>query len=228
MEQTDLSLKESVNSAVLAAQNIKVNNNDDYEVAGNARKELKYTLKNINAYWEPKINQAFQLHKSLVASKKEMTDPLDKADRIIDQKMGDYRREQERIRQEAERERRRIEEEARKAAEEAQRLLDEASQKDELDQEDVEILQLAQADLDKAVSVVAPVVQAPAKVQGISVRKVWRARVVDDAAVPVSVAGVCIRPIDTAALNKLAVASSGGFRCPGVEFYQEEISQVRL
>jgi hypothetical protein len=230
MENAELTLRTSVSGAVEAANRIIVKCLEDYEAAGNARKNIKYTLKQIAEYWEPKKDQAFKLHKSLVAAEKEMTAPLEQADKIIDSRMGEYRREQERIRQEEERERWRREEEARKAAEEAARLAAEAGQKDELDDDDCELLRMAQADVERAELAVdaAPPLGAPLKMQGISVRKVWKARVVNDALVPVSVAGIVIRPIDQSALNKLAAASSGRFECPGVAFYQEEVSQVRI
>ena len=220
-----------------SASNLLVLTNDDYDAAGNARKGIKYTMKQITDYWAPKKDQAFQLHKSLVAAEKEMLDPLNKADKIIDQRMADYRREVERQRIEAERERqrllaeqRRLEEEARQKAEEAQRLINEARQKDELDDDDVEILHIAQAEAAQAEqAIVAPVdvfVPDQAKTQGISVRKTWKARVVAEYKVPVAVAGVTIRPIDQSALNKLAALSEGKAECPGVEFYQEESTRV--
>jgi vacuolar-type H+-ATPase subunit I/STV1 len=229
-ENTELTLKSDAEIALCAAKSMTVLTNNDFVDAGNARKEIKQTMKNINAYWDPKTDQAFQLHKSLVAAKKEMITPLEQADKLIEQKMGEYRREIERQRMEAERERLRLEEEARAAAAEAQRLVDEASQREELDDDDVEILQLAQKDvtLAEALADSAPLAPPPIKMQGISVRKLWRARIVDPAKVPISIAGIVIRPIDQSALNKLAIASSGGFECPGVEFYQEESTQVRL
>ena len=235
----ELTLKKDVSIALQNATKTEVLSNEDYDAAGNARKEIKYTLKQIANYWAPKKDQAYQLHKSLVAAEKEMTDPLNRADKIIDQRMGDYRRKVEIARQEAERERqrqeaetRRLEAEAAAKAAEVQRLADEAAQKEELDDEDVQILQMAQAEAVKAEQsvVIMPDVYVPpaAKVEGISVRKIWKARIVDDSLVPVSVVGVMLRPVDMSALNKLAVASKGGFNCPGVEFYQEESTQVRL
>lgn len=225
MENNELSVK--VNGAVQAANNVTVKSDIDYSNAGNIRKELKYTLKQIKDYWEPKKDQAFQLHKSLVAAEKEMTQPLEQADKIIDTRMGEYRREQERIRQEQERERRRIEEEARHAAEEAARLAAEAAEKDELDDDDVEILCMAQADLERTQSIadVAPIISAPVTMQGISVTKTWKSRVINDALVPVMVGRTMLRPIDMGELNKLARA---GVDVPGVEFYQEESTRVRL
>ena len=230
VENNELVLKSEATGVLNAAMSITVMSQHDYEYAGNQRKEIKSVLKNINDYWDPKVNQAYQMHKTLVASKKEMTAPLDRADQIIDTKMGNYRREVERLRIVAERERLRVEAEARKAAEEAQRLLDEASQKDELDDDDVAILQMAQADLHNAelLTDVAPVVPESAKMQGITVVKTWKARITDESIVPVAIMGAVIRPVDLSALNKLAAFSGGKVICPGVEFYQEESTRVRL
>jgi hypothetical protein len=107
--------------------------------------------------------------------------------------------------------------------------LAEASQKEELDDDDVEILRMAQAEAERAefFADAAPT-PAPVKMQGITVRKIWKARIINEALVPIRVAGIVIRPIDQSALNKLAVASSGGFECPGVEFYSEEQTVVRI
>lgn len=225
---SETELKTNTQTALEIASRTVVLCDEDYTSAANARKEIKDVSNKIKAYWTPKKDQAYQLHKSLVAAEKEMLKPLEDADKQIDARMGEYRREVERKRQEAERERRRVEEEARRAAEEAQRLLDEASQKDELDDDDVEILRMAQAEVERT-QVVEPVyIPQAVKVDGISVRKVWKARIINDALVPISIAGVMLRPVDQSALNKLAVASKGGFACPGVEFYQEENTQVRL
>ena len=222
-----MALRSEAISALDIANGIVVQTQEDYELAGNARKEIKNTLKNMNIYWDPKVNQAYQMYKTLGASKKEMTTPLDQADKIIDNKMGIYRKEQDRLRYEAMQEQRRIEEAARKAAEEAQRLLTEASRKDELDEDDVEILQLAQAEITQ-IAQAAPIIPESAHMQGISVQKKWKARVVNELLVPVAIMGAVIRPVDLSALNKLAAFSGGKVICPGVEFYQEESTRVRL
>jgi hypothetical protein len=226
MDTTDTTLKQETEIALMTAQNMMVKCDADYIAAGNARKELNNAIKKISDYWDPKVNQAYQMHKTLVASKKDMTTPLEQADRLIDQRMGEYRREQERIRMEAERERQRREAEARRAAEEAQRLLEEASQQEELDDDSAEILQMAQNDIVMAEMAVDSIVVAPVvKMQGINVRKVWKAKVVNDTLVPVMVGRLLLRPINMSTLNDLAKT---GIDVPGVEFYQEEISVVKL
>jgi hypothetical protein len=57
--------------------------------------------------------------------------------------------------------------------------------------------------------------------EGISLRRRWKARVVDSSKVPSEFAGITLRPIDQTALDRLAAASEGKARVPGVECYQD-------
>jgi len=230
MNNDELNLKSSADHALAQAKSMVVTSQVDYEMAGNVRKDIKAMVKSIQSYWSPKKKQADQLHKSLVQAEKDMVTPLESADKLIDTAMTAYRKEIERQRYEAERERQRIEAEARKAAEEAAKLAVEASGKEELDDEDCEILMMAQTQAENLALLADSVNEAPqaAQMQGISVRRAWKARITNPALVPVSIAGIVIRPIDESALNKLAVTSKGTFWCPGVEFYQEESTMVRL
>lgn len=229
-ELTETQVKQSVNEALIIAQNRIVQSQDDYQEAGNARRYIKDALNKISDYWTPKKEQAYKLHKSLVAAEKEMKEPLEKADKAITSRMEEYRREVERQRREAEEAQRKAEEARRRAEEEARRLAEEAAQKEELDDEDIEILQMAQAEAEQAQSIAEAVQVVPedTKADGISVRRKWKARVVKEYQVPIAVAGITIRPIDQSALNKLAAISKGQLECPGVEFYQEETTAVRL
>ena len=230
MNNDELNLKSYADHALAEAKTMTVQSQQDYERAGNVRKDIKAMIKNIQSYWKPKKDQAYQLHKSLVQAEKDMITPLDAADKLIDSHMTTYRKEIERQRYEAEQARLRAEAEARRAAEEAQRLIDEAAQKESLDDDDAEILMIAQEDVTTKIAAyesIQPIPEA-AKMQGITVTKTWKARIVDPSIVPVSIAGIMIRPIDESALNKLAVTSKGAFECPGVEFYQEESTRVRL
>lgn len=221
-------LREEASAALtIAEEGRSILNERDFVNAGNFLKVIKERKDRIVAYWKPKKEQAQALHKSLVAAEKELLEPLEKADAIIRRGMLDYQKEQDRIREEAERERRRLEEEAARKAEEARRLVEEANRKEELDEDDVSILLLAEAESQAAVAQVVPPPPPPAKVAGISKTTIWKARVVDDKVVPVSVMGIMIRPIDQTALNKLAMLSKGESQIPGVEFYPDDRLNVR-
>ena len=54
VENNEMVLRSEAISSLDVAKGIIVKSNEDYELAGNARKEIKNTLKNIKAYWEPK------------------------------------------------------------------------------------------------------------------------------------------------------------------------------
>lgn len=227
---TEMEVRQTASQALEIAQSRIVQTNEDYQEAGNARRYIKEALSKISDYWTPKKEQAYKLHKSLVAAEKEMKQPLEKADKTITSRMEEYRLEIARRQREAEEAKRKAEEIRRRAEEEARRLAEEAAQKEELDDDDVELLQIAQEELEQSESLVDSVDYVPVetKAEGISVRKKWKARVVKEYKVPIAVAGITIRPIDQSALNKLAVLSKGDCDCPGVEFYQEESTMVRL
>lgn len=243
MSDNETILRENALTVREAAAAVVITDKHAYEEAGFLRREIKAAVNKIIDYWKPLKDAAYAQHKALVAREAEMLTPLKEADKAVEGRMLDYYREQERIRIEAERERqrneaeaRRREEEARRAAEEAARLAEEAARAQdetgEIDEDTVEILTMAQAQADMAAAAVediAPVYIPPTpKAYGMAVKKVWRARVVDPARVPVEIAGMVIRPIDEKMLNKLAVTSQGKFVCPGVEWYQEEQTAVRL
>ena len=74
----------------------------------------------------------------------------------------------------------------------------------------------------------APVLVAePAKAAGTTINKRWKARVVDETAVPAYVNGMELRKINQSALDALARMSKGEASIPGVEFYQDTTISVR-
>lgn len=65
------------------------------------------------------------------------------------------------------------------------------------------------------------------KLGGTHVRKVWKARIVDEDAVPVKMGNIIIRPVDMKVLNQFAKYYEGQAKVEGVEFYQESSVVVR-
>lgn len=243
MNDNEITLRDTVMTCKDSAESVIVKNPADYDSANWMRREIKATIAKITDYWKPLKDAAYAQHKAIVARESEILTPLKEADKTVETRMLVWWREQERIRLEAEREQarqaaemRRREEEARRAMEEAARLAAEAAMEQddtgEIDEDTMNILQLAQAQVNAtsaAVDAVEPVyVPSAPKAFGMSVKKVWRARVVDANAVPIEVAGIVVRPVDEKLLNKLATTSQGKLKCPGVEFYQEEQTAVRL
>jgi len=79
--------------------------------------------------------------------------------------------------------------------------------------------------IEQAAMVAAPVIQvAPVapKVAGVSVRKTWKARVVDQTKVPRE-----FMSVNEKALDAYAKATCGKMPVGGVEFYQQESMAVR-
>jgi hypothetical protein len=175
---------------------------------------VKAQRKTLDEFFDPGIKKAHELHKGLVAQKKQFTDRLDTAEAAGKRAMLAFDQEQARIREE---ERRRL-----------QAIADEQARKERerLEKEAVRLkTPEKQAErLEQAAAVAAPVVQvaeAP-KAEGASTRKIWKARVVDVALVPRE-----FMIVNEKALDAMAKATKGATPVAGVEFYAEEVMAIR-
>lgn len=119
-----------------------------------------------------------------------------------------------------ERARREAEEEARRRQqEEADRLLAQAIQSQENGDDHGAAVGMAMAEMVEEMQ--PPEIIETAKAVGTSVSKSWKARVVDETAVPAYANGLEIRKINLAALNSIARMTKGTAKIPGVEFFEE-------
>lgn len=216
-------VKAEVTGLAQVAQTYTVKTQQQLDSAGQELVRIKTVRKQVDDLFDPIVKQAHAAHKEAVASKKKLTDPLDSAERQIKLAISQYAIEQERkAREEQARIRAEAEERARK---ERERLEAQALKAIEQGKEEK-----AEALIEKAETVpvltriVAPSYQAPS---GVSTRKTWKARVVDDSKVPINFAGVLIRPIDLAALNRMATMTKGPSQIPGVEFYEDAVVSAR-
>jgi len=211
-------LQQETNLAVIKASELAITDNKSFELAGAMLVELKTYAKRVEEYWAEPKKSAYKAWKDICAKEKAMLDPLEKAEKTIKTKMGEYQRQQEAkeraIREELERRQR----------EEAERLMKEAEEKEAAGDILGADLAMAQAEMVETSSPVAVIQQAAS---GVSSRKVWKARVIDESQVPVEVAGIVIRPVDLSALNNLAKATKGKAKIAGVEFYEDYIMSAR-
>lgn len=164
------------------AREIMVRSQEDLSLANAFLQDIKRLAAKITGTFDPQIAQAHSLHKSLLAQKRKFLDPLDEAERILKPKIADYLAEEDRKRLEAERARWRAEEEARRIAEKAvdrAQILDEKGEKTKAD----EIIEKAYSKANAILSAAPEVPEAP-KVDGISLREVWKFEVVNAAAIP--------------------------------------------
>jgi hypothetical protein len=178
-------------------------------------KAIKTRRSEVVSFFADTKNKAHAAWKAIVAQEKSFTDRLDDAEKKIKRAVMDYDREQEAIRQA---EQRRLQAEADEAARRERERLEKQAAK-------LKTEARREAVLEQAAQVVAPVVQVAAaapKVEGVSVRKIWKARVVDVAKVPRE-----FMVVNDRALDSYAKATKGAVQVAGVEFYQDESMAVR-
>jgi hypothetical protein len=207
-EQTD-TIKAEVAEVVTTAKAMQVSTPGQYQGAADFLKAIKAAQQKVTAHYAPMKEAAHKAHKAITTQEAESMKPLTDAEGAIKRAMLAYQQEQEAIRQQ---EQRRLQAEADAAAKaEQDRLLKlAASRKTEAKQEEYR---------EAAAAVVAPVVHvAPVVpvVAGQSIRKTWKARVVDVALVPRE----WMTP-NMAALESFAKATKGAVPVAGVEMYEE-------
>ena len=199
------------------AASIVIQSDEDYAAASTFARNIKSAQKKVKDYWEPMRVSTYNAYKSVTDHKKQMTDPLDKAESIIKRKMSVYQMEVERKRREEEERLRRL------AQEEMDRKLAEAAKAEA--KGDVYGAEFAMAEAEAIDNMAAtmtyqPVSQKPA---GISHTKSWEIKSIDLRKLPDEFNGVALKIPDTKAIMNLIKASKGSIQIPGVEF-EETIS----
>lgn len=211
-------VEEEVQYALTIASKLVVTNTEEEKFAVEFCKILKAGQDRVGQEFDQGVDDAYALYKSLYAQRGKYLEPLKQAEKDVKNRIKDYRLEIERVRAEEERR-------ARLAAEaslkkEQEKLLDEAAKA------------LETGDLNKAtilsnqstsMEVGGVFVQSKAvKQEGMSVRKSWKARVVDVNAIPRQ-----FLIVDEKALNAYAKEHGANAKVAGVEFYEDSIISVR-
>jgi hypothetical protein len=181
------------------------------------RQALGELLKRIDDFFAPFCDLAFKLHRALTARRAEVKAPIEAIDTKLRNAITAYKAEEDRRRRADEQ---RIAEERRRAEE--ARLAAEAAA---LEQAGDHVL--AAAVLETALEAPAPVVVLPdvtRGVEGLSFRKVWRWRYLNDdkerALQLIPREFLCV---DEAKLTKYANAMRESAKVPGISFWAEEI-----
>lgn len=222
MERETKEVAKEVTAMVEWANGLAVRNASDYKLAYEQIRNIKAARKRWTDYWGPLKAKAHAAWKEVVAKEKEGTDVCDRAERMAKQKADAWRFEEER---KAEEERRRLQAIAdEKARRERERLEKEAAK--------LKTPELKEERLEQAAAIEAPVVEiaAPVEVEGVAIRKVWKARLVDmdkliAAAGPGTVAASLLAFNEKAA-NAFARSTKGNVKVDGIEFYEERITSV--
>lgn len=212
-------LKTAGIAAITEAKNLKIESQQDYERAAAFLTEIKRRAKQMKDYWKPTKEAAKAAHAQVCQREKEMLAPLEEAEKEIKKSMAGYQLAVEIARVQAEQEAKKLQQEER------DRLLQEAAEAEKAGNVQGAMLNMAMAEMVEDMKAPAAVQFEQAK--GTSTRKKWRARVVDEKAVPAYCGDMEIRRIDQSALDRLASMSKGTAQIPGVEFYQETIISAR-
>ena len=218
----EAALVERGSEVVERAKAMVITSHEEYKAAADMLLGIKAQIKAVKDYWKEPKETAAAAHKKIVAREKAMLDPLTFAETAIKSGMASFQRKMEE-------ERRRAEAEAkRKQMEEAERLLREAAEADANGNKAEAEIGLAMAEM---VQDMAPAVAADVKkpeAEGTGVRKVWKARIVNEFKVPAYMGQFELRKIDMSVLNGIARTTKGTAEIPGVEFYEDVTIAARM
>ena len=210
-------LGREVSAAELRAMALTVSDDMSYQAAGDLARKIKAMQKTVKDYWEPVRAAAKKAYDGVLGKKKEMLEPLEKAEAILKRKMGDYAMEQQRRAREEEARRRREAEAA------AQSKLEEAIVAEADGDAAAAEYAMAEAEVyDNYAATIEGTAKKP-KATGVSMAKAWKITAVDPGKVPCTIHGVEIRPVDQKAVMRLIRASKGTIIIPGIR-YEEDVS----
>ena len=213
-------IKDDVTNVERMASEIVIKSDEDLQRAVDFVKTIKESASKVTEFFKPMKDSAYKAHKSVCDREKGMLKPLQMAEKEVKGKIGEWTREQDRIRLEKEAEmRRQAEAESARKLEEAARLEAEGKKEEaEAAFQDAQYIEEASKNM--------TVIAAAPKANGIYTQKAWEITDVDAAKVPVEIRGIEIRPVDTSAVMKLIKMSKGKVVIPGITY--KETTQVSV
>lgn len=220
-EQAEKQMTTVVTGLEAAANNLVIDSDERYNQAAAFLQRIKTQQKTVTDFFEPLRKATKAAYDSVLSRKKDMTTPLDKAEKVIKGKMGEYQRKAEQARREQEEKLRRAAEAEREKAFTA--AVTAEAQGDMLGAE----MALAEAEVMDDAAAVATVHLAAPKAKGISSRKGWEITGIDPDKVPVSLNGMVIRPVDEKAVMALIKASKGTIQIPGITYRETAIISAK-
>ena len=203
------------------AEAVVVASGADFEDAGLFLKQIKQAQKQVKDYWEP-LRVSAKKSYDVLNHRKEMIEPLEKAEKIVKVKVNEYSAEQERKRREQEEAMRRL------AQAEIDRHLNEAAEAEANGDAVGAEYAMTEAEMMEGVSIAGGVQHQTPKVKGISQSKTWEIceSECDWSKVPVSLVGIELRPVDKAAVLRLIKMSKGQVEIPGIKFRETYTTSV--
>ena len=215
-DQVDEAKIENQTTAITRrAAELTIDSAAEYADAAQFLKDCRAVVKEIDATFATLIKDAHTLHRNLIGKRDYHREPLQLAEREIKQRMGRWSSEQERIRVEREQaERKRLAQEA------EDRRLAEAETLEATGQAEA-----ADALIEAPPPPPPPVVirTSVPKTKGISVRKVWKYRIVDFKLIPHE-----YLTVDEKKIGAVVRALKENAKIAGVEVYSEDSTSVKV
>ena len=198
------------------SKSLTVHSDEDANVATDFIRGLKKIEDEVKGFFKEPKAEAHKIHKEIVNAEKTVLEPLTEANNRVRGLIEAYTVEKQKAIEA------KLREEEAGREKEAEKLLKEAEAHREAGDEFTSIVKE-----ETALSLLeTPEVEAT-KIDNLSLRTTWKARVIDNSKVPIEVRGMEIRPVDMKILNQLARTSKGKLSIPGVEFYQEVSTRIR-
>jgi hypothetical protein len=211
-------LQAEVAPVVARAAGVVVSTPEQYEDASGFLASIKGAQKRVKEWFVEPVGNAHKAWKALTQRRADVLAPLEEAERAVKRKLVDYAAEQERIRAA---EQARLQAEADERARRKREAAEKAAAK-------LKTPELREQRLAEAATIAAPVVTVAAdtpKVQGQSIRKVWRARVIDPHA---AVEALLALPdwttyikVSQGELDRFAGRTKGAVKMAGIEWFEE-------
>lgn len=213
----DTQLRSEIVQLTDIVSELNIVSREEYEAAVFLGRGLKQKMADVTAFFKPMKKAANDAHKQVCSRENAMLEPLKKAESILKAGVSKYLAMEERKRMEAE------EAARKKAHEEAERKLEEAIAASEAGNEAVAKTAIEEAEFAESMSRSITVQANNTKIAGAVSSKAYEIVSVDEAAVPIVLNGVNIRPVDTKAVMRLIKESGGSIQIPGIA-YQETVS----
>lgn len=214
--EKEAEIQEAVSMVEVQARQIVITTDAEYEKAAAFGKQLKAKAKVVTDFFEPMKTSAYQAHRAVCEREKATLKPLQEAEKILKKTISGYIQEKERQRKE-------LEAQIRKEAEaEKERKLNEAIALESEGKTAEAEAAMFDAQVTESIAGNATVVMSTPKTTGVSNSKDWEIEAIDAEKVPVSFAGMMIRPVDEKAIMRLIKASKGTIQIPGIK-YKETI-----
>lgn len=209
MNESVETIKADLAPVVARASAITVKTPEQYAEASDFLKAVKGAQKRVTDFFGPMKSKAHEAWKAITTTEAATLKPLQDAEAQVKRVLVTYQTEQEAIRQA---EQRRLQAAADEAARKERERLEAAAAK-------LKTPELREARMEQAAAVIAPVVTVAAVtpvIAGQSLRKTWKARVVNEAIVPRA-----WLVVNQSALDAFARSTKGAVKVDGVEMFED-------